>query len=264
MAEAGDFTQQPASDWREPLKADPEIAPHIEKISEKDLPTFVKSHLNLTKKLGDTENRVREELKAKGLLKQPAPERYEIKRPDNLPEGAWNEQLEAKAQEWGKKHGLSQEAVSEALNLYLESFAGFAEPIMRDREASEKALIDRAAKAGVPIEQLQEGFKRWVDQHVADEATREKMARAGLADDPDLIWMFYEAAAASGQFDTRNDKDSTMDALVSADEQAVLDLMAVLNNPNHPDYSKYNTAENNAKIDAYWQKKAGGQQFVIS
>lgn len=47
------------------------------------------------------------------------------------------------------------------------------------------------------------------------------------------------------------------------EDQEILQAMAVLNDPSHSDYSKYNNAATSARIDAYWSKKGAGAQFSL-
>lgn len=268
MAEALEQSNGAVQDWKAPLAADPEIAPHLPNISERDLPTFVKSHLSLQKKLGDAENRVKQELAAKGMLRQ-APDKYEIKRPENLPEGAWNEALEQKAHAWGKKHGLSQEAVAEALDLYHEGIGSTAQKIEVNRAESEKKIVEWLQKEypGATVEEFNDAIKRFNANPLNGwtEEVQQQLAESGLADYPLAAMAIYKLMKDSGFGETRDDSGSSDHGdSISAEEQEVLDLMSKLNDPRNPEYAKYNTTANQQKIDEYWKKKGQGKQFQIS
>lgn len=266
---ADEIQQEQITDWRAPLLADPEVAPHVSKIQEKDFVTFAKSKISLEKKLGDAISLkddpgvITQKLREKGILPNP-PEKYEIKRPDGLPEGAWNEALEEKAHAWGKKHGLSQEAVAEAFQLYQESIGQFGQAVEVDRKASLAKIKEWADKEGVSLEQVDAALDRFnKDPRGWDEQTAELVSKSGFADHPLVVQAIYKLMSESGTFDVRGDQTSASNQ-ISADESEVLAIMAVLNQPGHPDYAKTNTADNQAKIDNYWKKKAGGAQYQIS
>lgn len=269
MAEAG-IEQAPngaAADWKAPLAADPEIAPHLGNISEKDLPTFVKSHLNLQKKLGDTENRIKQEYAAKGLLRQ-APEKYEIKRPDGLPEGGWNEQLEGKFSEVAKKHGLSQDAVNELLGLHLETFAGFGKTIEVNRAESEKKIVDWLAKTypGATVEDFNETIKRFNANPLNgwDEATQQQLADSGLADYPLAAMAIYRLMKESGFGDTRNDGGSSP-MLDDAANALLAEAKDIQSNPANAKNKLYN-ANDPATVEYVdgLYKRAYGDKEVIA
>src|SRR5688572_20083528 len=136
--------------FTEELRQDPVVSQFYEKGDYKSVPDIMKGLAHSQKRLGsvvplpngdakpeDIENWRKENLPklvSAKLIDAPRqlPEKYEIKRPENLPEGAWNEGLEQKAHQWAKKHGLSQDALSDAMGLYMEAFAGVAEPYQRD------------------------------------------------------------------------------------------------------------------------------------
>ena len=239
-----------------------------------DFPTFLKRSIDNHRAIGSSIRLPNGESKPEDIAKwreehlpklqkagiiPAAPEKYEIKRPDGLPEGAWSESLEAKAHEWGKKHGLSQEAVNDAMGLYLESFAGFAEPIMKSRQEAEAAFITRMKAEGKDPVQVAEGAKRWAETNIKDEKLREKLAHAGLMDDPDVVYLLYQASAASGNFDTRNDGGSTVDEATA--QSAKQEIEAIRNDKNNPRHEKYikGDAETLKYMDSLYAKLTGGR-----
>lgn len=264
------------------LRADPVVKEYYDKSDYKSVPDVLKGFAHAQKRLGsvvplpngeakpeDIENWRKENLpkliNAK-LIDAPrqAPEKYEIKRPDGLPEGSWNEPLEAKVHGWAKKHGLSQDALSEAMGLYYESFGGAAEAFQVNRQEQAAKVKEWADKEGISIEQLDAALDRFnKDPRGWDPETAEAISKSGWADNPLVVKAIYKLMMDSGTFDTRNDQESTTETM-SADEAEIIELMKVLNDPKHQDYSKLNTSANQAKIDAYWKKKAGDAQYVIS
>src|SRR5688572_28200489 len=164
-----DFTQE--------LKRDPIVMQFYEKGDYRDRPSIYKGLAHAQHRLGsvlplpngeakpeDWDKWAEEsngKLKDKGYvvtkpdnLRPTAPDKYEIKRPENLPEGAWNEGLEQKAHQWAKKHGLSQDALSDAMGLYMEAFNGFGQAVQVDRQAQAAKVKEWADKEGIPLEQV--------------------------------------------------------------------------------------------------------------
>lgn len=197
-----------------------------------------------------------------------APEAYQVKLPDGVPADAL-EQLNAdpafkQVHEIAKRAGISQQDFQELFETGLKAFAPIAQKVQVDREAMSAKVKEWLDAEKIPVEKFNEAIARWnKDPRGWDEATAKLVSDSGWADHPLVSQAVYKLMTDSGMFDTRNDGGSTGETM-SADEAEVIEIMKVLNDPKHPDYAKFNTADNNAKIDAYWKKKAGGAQYVIS
>lgn len=262
------------------LKQDPVVSQFYEKGDYQTVPDVLKGLAHAQQRLGSSiplpsqadeagvakwrEQHLPKLIQSK-LIDAPAkaPDQYQIARPENLPENAWSDDLQNEFTGIAKKYGLSQEAVSDLIGLHTKIFGTVAEPMLKSRQEAEAAFTTRMQELGQDPGKVAEAAKRWTTEHVKDQEVLEKLSKAGLMDDPDVVLLLAEAGIASGAFDWRDDTGSGPGSQMDAEEQEIMNYMAILTKPDHPDYAKTNTAEINNKIDAYFKKKAGGAQYVI-
>jgi hypothetical protein len=261
------------------LKADPVAWPILEKMQEKSVTDVLKSYAHSEHRLGSSlpvklNGDITDEDRAKfnteylpklieaKYLPAPVklPDKYEIARPQGLPEGAWSEALEGKVHTWAKKFGLTQEAVNEGLGIHLETFAGFGQAIVRDREAARASIKEQAEKKGWTYDQVMESLTRWSDTKITDPVVREKMRDAGWADDPDLAMVIHEAVMASGE-SVRNLGGATM-----ADEQKdalVNEAKDITGNKQNTKYQLYHSGDRATMeyVDNLWKKAHGSVEI---
>jgi len=174
MAEEGQQIdgQQNGADWRphaETLRSDPELAPHLDKISEKTVTDLVKSHVHLSRKLGnsvqmpDPAKAKPEEIKAfkdsvyKAGLFESAPEspdKYTLNRPDGIPETAWPDELVGGFKAMAHELGLTQKQVDKLAEFDAKRFSSFAAPLAADLDAAKKAVTEQWAKEGKGYDEM--------------------------------------------------------------------------------------------------------------
>jgi len=250
MAELDTNGAAPAPDWKAPLASDPEIAPHLPNISEKDLPTFVKSHLSLQKKMGDAiylkdePSSIKQKLYEKGILSRP-PDSYEIKRPDSVPEHAWHGELIEKFQGIAKKHGLSAEAVNDLLALEGNRFESAKLGLQTDRDTAEKTLKETWLKEGKVYEQQIELGGRAV-KHLFSEDEVNLLNQAGIGDHP----RFLAALAKVGEAMQEDSGVIGETGAMSTDAKtAATEANDIIRNKANPKYEAYHRGDK--EVGAY-------------
>jgi hypothetical protein len=147
-------------DWKpfaESLKSDPELAPHLDKIPEKDVTSLIKSHVHLNRRMGSALNLPGKDAKDEdkkafldkvygtGLIARApeSPDKYEITIPqaDKLPPGLKFD--EATANEFrgvAHKLGLTQDQVKGLLEFDTGRMGKIAGQQMADSETTMTAL----------------------------------------------------------------------------------------------------------------------------
>jgi hypothetical protein len=209
------------------LKSDPVAWPILEKMPEKSVTDVLKGYAHSQHRLGSAlpmlngdakpedvakwKEQHLPKLQKAGLVPAPVavPEKYEIKLPEGIPPEAWSEADTALAQEFGKKHGLSQEALNDGLNIALGVIGKYAQGVQVDREKQKAAVQEWAKTENIPIENVISALDRWnKDPRGWDTETAEAVSKAGYADNPLVVKAIYKLMTDSGILDTRDDQGS--------------------------------------------------------
>lgn len=190
-------------DWHpfaEGLKSDPEVAPHLDKISEKDVGSVLKSYVHLQKKLGSAINlpgkdakpediiALKQKLYGAGVFTAPPerPEGYEFKKPDILPPRVvWKEEWVPKAQAVFHKLGLNAEQAAGIVTLHGEMMAEMGGGQMADEATVVAAL---KTKWGAEFDSRSElAGRATAELFSKNPKAKEFFDRTGLGNDPDFI-----------------------------------------------------------------------------
>jgi hypothetical protein len=194
-------------DWHpfaESLKADTEIAPHLDRIPEKDVTSLIKSHVHLSRRLGNAINlpgkdakpeeivALKQKLYQAGLFTAPpdSADKYEVKAPETLPHGVtWKDEYSAKAREFFHKNGFTSDQAKAALAFHTELMGEMAGGMIADATMADATLrkewgvdydnnAEYAGRAAAKLyEQIPEA-KAWMD-------------KTGLGNHPALLKIFH-------------------------------------------------------------------------
>lgn len=155
----------------EQYRNDPELGPIVSNLQEQDLPSVLKGYHSLKGHLGkavfvkDAKNP--EEVKAAqarayelGIFPKPnvpeSPDKYEITRPQNMPESAWKDEIVNEFRILAHKHGLTQEAIKELLAFDAKRFNGVESDYQIDHDALQKGVEEEWQKVGKSYEEVVE------------------------------------------------------------------------------------------------------------
>lgn len=169
MAEA-DLNTDNAPEWApyvEPLRSDPDLAPHLDKIPEKTVADLVKSHVHLSRKLGnsvqipDPTKAKPEEIKAfkesvyKAGLFESAPETSDkYVKPGSLPDDMWTAPVAQEFKTIAHELGLSQKQIERLAEFDVKRFNDMKGPLAQDVEAAKKQITEQWAKEGKGYDEM--------------------------------------------------------------------------------------------------------------
>ena len=194
-------------DWHpfaESLKADADIAPHLDKIPEKDVTSLIKSHIHLSRRTGsainlpgkdakpEEVNALKQRLYDAGLFTAPpqSADKYDLRAPERMPTGVkgWNEDWTKKSADTFHKLGITGDQATGLMALHTEIMGEMAGGMIADATASDAKLrkewgadyegnAEYAGRAATKLyEQIPEA-KDWMD-------------RTGLGNHPALLKIF--------------------------------------------------------------------------
>lgn len=260
------------------LKADPVVSSFYEKGDYKNVPDIMKGLAHAQHRLGSVVPLPNGDSKPEDIAKwreehlpklvnaklidapRQLPEKYELKKPETLPIGAWSDTLETKAYDLAKKHGWSQEALDEGFALYHEAFTGFGEAVATDKKAAAEAVAKWAEQNGTTLEKMDAALKRWNDRPDSwNPALREKISKSGYADDPEVIQAVYKLMIDSGTFDTRDSGGATVtDEEIKSAQQ---EIAAIRGDKTHPKYELFQKNDPATKeyVESLYKKLTGGR-----
>jgi len=165
-----------------------------------DLPSFVKRFNDQSSELG---RRTRipgtdakpEEIKAfkesvykAGLWKAPpeSPDKYDIKRPDNVPEHAWSDKTVQAFRGLAHKHGLSQEAMKELIDFDAQRFGELEPVISANKEEAKKVITEQWQKEGRQYDEMMNLAVEGVKARFSAEEVQ-ALESTGLLDHPYVL-----------------------------------------------------------------------------
>jgi hypothetical protein len=267
-----------AQHFTEELKADPVVSQFYEKGDYKSVPDIMKGLAHAQHRLGSVVPLPNADSKPEDIAKwrqehlpklvnaklvdapRQLPEKYELKKPENLPEGAWSDALEGEAYALAKKHGWSQEALNEAYGLYQKSLAGFGEAVKVDRQAMAGKVKEWADKEGMTLDQVDAALDRFnKDPNGWDLETAEAVSKSGYADNPLVIKAIVKLMKDSGTFDTRNSGGATVtDEEIKSAQQ---EIAAIRGDKTHPKYELFQKGDPATKeyVESLYKKLTGGR-----
>lgn len=185
------------------------------------------------------------------------PEGYGLKRPEDLPEEAWNPQLAQEFSALAHKHAISPQAVSELMAMQV----GSTKSLIAQAQAQQAAYFSEQGKA---IDQLAQS-KNMTRERANDVAKRGADLLGISLENPGFQTVeIYSACLKAAELMGSEGKLVSGDAPESSamDERGL--ALDIMNNPQNPLHKAYNDPMNpvhkhaRAKVDAYyeaWGKK---------
>jgi len=261
----------------EDLKADPVAWPVLEKMTEKDAASVLKSYGHAQHRLGRAvilpgkpeeaeawrkENLPR--LYQAGALSPPPskPEEYEIAKPADLPEGlTWNDEA---AKELGTilhKHGVSKAAVADLLSLHTKMLVGQHNGLKTSLEAAEAALKQ---EHGDKYDERYEAASRLAAQLFKTEGEVAFYEQLGIANDPRFLGPIMRLAPLAMQ-DTSFIRDLNRPSGGASAEEVRAEVAKIMTDKTHAMYAGYHARDPKvmAHIDALYKKLPGADEKVV-
>lgn len=209
----------------------------------KDLPSLVVKGISAEKKLGSAlslPNKDKPEevsaFKAKlyeaGLLTAPpeSPDKYEIKL-DSIPESMRSESTVQAVRDWAHKHGLSNQAVTDLMQIEEQRYNETVKPIIEiDRKQSQQEFDSWALGIGKESKALQAYGGAWLRKNLTEEQVQ-RLEATGLGDHPALLKLVAKAGMDTGE--DISEIAGTGDPTADAEFQ---EIMKMTSDPKHPDY----------------------------
>lgn len=262
------------------VKADPSLKPIIDKIPERDTPSFIKSALHAQKRLGsaislpngdskpeDLEKWRNENLprlqKAGVIQGAPAtPDAYEINPPKNLPDGlTWPPEFVAEAKGALHKAGFTQDQVKVAMDLHMKALGGMAGQAQSLAVAKDEAAKALQTKWGDKYEQNVLIADKGAEKIFANKPeVLEKFKESGLLSQPEFMETMQEIGALFMEGDA-NIGGGTSQGMMDAEKEA-LDIMNNPSNPRHELYAKGDKATHE-HVQALYAKAYHGKTIEI-
>jgi len=254
----------------EKYQNDPELGPIVSNLSEPDLPTVLKGYHNLKGHLGkavfvkdptNVEERQKAQARAYelGIFDKPnipeSPDKYDLTRPEGIPEAAWKDDVVSEFKQLAHKHGLSQEAIKELADFDAKRFTGMSQVIKVDREQAEAALKQEWEAKGKSYEDVLELGGRAIKQLFSEEEFQ-MLDKAGIGDHP----KFLSALAKVGEA-FESDAGITSGAAPSKGGQdAEAEALDITRNEANPKFKQYWSGDKQVVdyVNSLWQKAKPG------
>jgi hypothetical protein len=237
--------------WYAPAESlktsDPEIWQSFEKSiqsgAHKDMPGVVKHLVSLEKKLGsaltlpnkdkaDEISAFKSKLYQAGIFQAPpeSPDKYDIKL-DAIPEPLRSEPTVKAVRDWAHKHGLTNDAVSELINIESQRYETEIKPVIElDRKKSQEEFDVWAATTGKESKALQAYGGAWLAKNITEQEMQ-ALERAGIADHPALLKLVAKAGMDTGE--DISVVEGTGDPTADSEFNEILRMTT---DPTHPDY----------------------------
>lgn len=238
--------------WREyvpqDVTGDPALASIVQGMTEKDLPSVLKSHIHLVRKQGtmlpippkdrpDEIAGLKKRLYENGILAAPpdSPQAYEIKRPESLPEGlGWNDDLSNRFASTLHRHGASKELATDLLGLYSEALFGTTDMLKTSYEAGIAAL---KKEHGAEFEPRQEVAKRLAKAIFKTQEELEFFEKTGMADHPMFLSVIMRLAPLATQDSSFLEPPGGTGTATGDDLRK--EIANIMTNKTHPKHSLY-------------------------
>lgn len=261
------------------LKADPIAWPILDKMSEKDIPSVLKSYAHSQHRLGtaiplpakdakpEEVQAVRKRIYDAGLFPAPPadPKEYQITTPESLPEGlGWNDELAGKFGTLLYKHGASKELAKDLLELYGEALGGAQNTLNLSYEDGITAL---KAEHGDKYDERKELAKRLAGQIFKSEEELAFFENTNLGNHPAFLSILMRLAPLAQQ-DSSYIKDldhgDATGGMTGDDVRA--EVAKIMGDKNHPMYAGYWRADKKVldHIDELYRKAYGTGKVEIT
>jgi hypothetical protein len=269
-----------SSDWRpfitDELKADPVVAGWAEKASEKDIPSLLKTHAHLNKRMGSAINlpgadakpedvaALRERLYQAGVFAAPpkTPAEYGLAPPEALPKGVnWSPELAEKFATVLHKHGVPKAAVADLLPVYLEGIAGASQLVQADRESGMAKLRQ---DFGDQFDMRFEAAARMLPGIFTNPEEMALYDQLGLSNDARFLGPLMRLSALAMQDSSFLDSLPVSAGQITGDA-ATEEYARILNDKTHPMYEAFRRRDPKAEayVDALYRKAHGNQRVQL-
>ncbi len=260
--------------WRDhtpdEVKNDPELAGIIEKATEPDIGSLIKSFAHSQRRLGSSINLPGKpeevdqwkqdhmpKLFESGVLAKPpgSPEEYGLTKPENMAEGtAWNPEIATKFTKLCHSHGASTEFVSALHELYGEALNG---GLALFNTSKEEGIAKLKEKFGDKYEETAAEAGRFMAKLFITDEQKELYAKSGLANHPDFLEPIMTFAMLS-QSDSSALERGAAEAARTRDEVRA-EHSKVMNDKTHPMYELYRKGDKKANdyVDDLYKKAFG-------
>lgn len=267
-------------DWRtflnDDLKADPVVSGWAEKATEKDIPTLLKTHAHLSKRMGSAINlpgadakpedvqALRTKLYEAGVFQAPPadPKEYELNKPDLLPEGLrWSDELSGKFATVLHKHGVPKAAVQDLMPLYLEALGASAKSLKVDQD---KAFASLKAEHGEKYDERVEMVRRMTQGIFQDPEELAFFEETGIGDHPKFLSVMMRLAPLAMQDSSFIDSIPTKGGEITGDA-AREEYAKVMSDPKHPMYEPLRRRDPKAEqyVNDLYRKAYGNEKVQI-
>lgn len=267
-------------DWRPhvpaDLRADPELGPIVERLSEKDVGSLVKSHAHLTRKMGNALtlpgkdakpeeiHGVKQKLYEAGLFTAPPskPEEYGIAKPENLPDGlGWSDELASELAQLLHKHGAPKALAGDLLPLYEKALLGTQKVLNTNQE---KAMVALRNEHGEHFEARKEAVARIMPAIFQDPEELKWANDMGLGDHAGFLSIMMRVAPLALQDSSFMEQLPQSGGQISG-EDARAELAKIMSDKNHPDHAGYWRGDKtvNAKVDELYRKAYGNAPVAL-
>jgi hypothetical protein len=274
-------------EWYEALPAELMVENGAEKTSYRDLPFvkespdlghFVHKALENHKELGsriplrvtkpeEVEAWRKEHLPklyTAGILEKPpgSPDEYEIKRPDNIPEGLnWNEEGIKSLKEILHKHGVPKAAAADLVGLHNSIIGNVQEVFKTSREEGINKL---KAEFGPDYDKKMDQASRLTGLIFKDAAEIDMLEKAGIANHPAFIGVLMRLATFAEQDSSFMQEMGRAGSNISGD-QVRAEIADIMSNPNNARHKLYHSrdAATMEYIDGLYKKAYGTGQVTL-
>ena len=204
-----------------------------------DLPSFVKRFNDQQSELGKRTSEFqtfKQSLEQAGKLAHDSPDKYQVKLDPNIvPETLRDEALISEFKTLAHKTGMSQAQADAMAGLYQKIFETTKPILEYDHAESEKAVQALAQKAGIDYEVMKAkaaaGLKELLDKRPG---AMDKLEASGLANDPDVLWAFYELGMAHQESHGMTGGEFSVSSKSAMDE-----ANDIVRNPENPKYKQF-------------------------
>jgi hypothetical protein len=127
-------------------------------------------------------------------------DKYEVARPDTIPEQAWSDELVNEYRSIAHKHGIPQAAVNDLMALNAKQFQGFTQKLQTEEGEAKKTIAALAAELNVPNpDDLVAGSERWMERNGFPAEQVKALHDSGFLNRSGLVHMIAKAAFDSGE-----------------------------------------------------------------
>ena len=180
-------------------------------------------------------------------------EAYDIKRPNDIPEGvAWSDERAKKFGELGLKHGVSKSAMSDFLALHREAVIGTQEVLKTSYDEGMAAL---KKEHGEDLEAVLEDCKRLNDIIFQKPEELELIEKTGIANHPTWLSILARLSKFAKQDSslvedmTSSGTRNTGEANVATQEALRREIADIMTNPQNTLYEKYHRGDAQVRAD---------------